>query len=253
MFFLFSKLLTYFLSPFSWIVIFLIFSVFSKKANRKRNFLVTAIVLLLLFSNGFLLNEATKRWETPPVNASQLKTYDYAVVLGGFSSYDTVYHKLKLTEAGDRIWQTLQLYYQKKAGKIFISGGSGRLLHQELTEADKVKAILVSMHIPDKDIIIDPVSRNTHENAVNTAGWIKKHDPEASCILVTSAAHMPRAIGCFRKQGLAAKPYSCNWSISAPSYDFDVMIVPRVEVLQGWESLMKEISGYGIYKVMGYL
>lgn len=253
MFFLFSKLLSIFLSPFTWILILIIFSVFIKKANKKRNFLIFAIVLLIVFSNQFILNTVYKHWETPPVSLDKIKTHDYAIVLGGFSSYDTTYKKLKLTEAGDRIWQTMQLYYQKKARKIFISGGSGKLLRQDLTEADKVKQVLILMHIPEKDIIIDPVSRNTHENALNTAGWLKKHDPKATCILITSASHMPRALKCFQKQGLSVFPYSSNWNYDVNNLSLDVLLIPSVDVLKGWDVLLKELSGYIIYKVIGYI
>ena len=228
MFFLFSKLLSFVLSPFTWIFIFIFLSLASKKANRKRNYLVIGIVVMLLFSNGFIFNEVNRRWEVPPVELNQIKDHDYVIVLGGFSAYDTLYHKFRLTNAGDRIWQTLQVYYQKKARKIFISGGSGKLLHQELTEADKVKGYLVSIHIPEKDIIIEPTSRNTHENAMNSAAWLKKHDPAAKCILITSAAHMPRALGCFKKEGLVVIPYSADWHAHPKSYDFDEVVVPTM-------------------------
>ena len=253
MFFLFSKLLTFMLSPFIWILVLLVFAFFSKKPNRRRNLLIISLVLMLLFSNGFILNEVVKKWEIHPVKYEKVTPHQYVIVLGGFSSYDTVYKKTKLNDAGDRIWQTLQLYFQKKANKIFISGGSGRLLHQDLTEADKAKSFLLTMNIPQEDIIIDQTSRNTHENALNTASWIKKNDPKATCILVTSATHMRRSLGCFKKAGLKVTPYSCDSKSNYSHFDLDEAFIPNVAVLLGWETLLKEISGYGIYKIAGFI
>jgi len=253
MFFLFSKLLSFFISPLTWILVLLIFSFFSKKANRKRNFLVIAVVLLLLFSNGFLFEQVQHHWDSPPVSRTSMKPHDYAVVLGGFSSYDTLHKNLRLTEVGDRIWQTMQLYYQKKAHKIFISGGSGRLLHQELSEADKVKAVLVLMHIPENDIIIDPTSRNTHENAVNTAKILNDKFPGGKFLLITSSMHMRRALGCFRHEGFEVTPFSTCLITGKRELDLKQFIVPNMEAMGMWDNLIHEVAGYLIYDMSGYL
>jgi uncharacterized SAM-binding protein YcdF (DUF218 family) len=253
MFFLLSKVLSIFYSPLFWFFVLFFIALFTKKSKKKRNYYIIGIIVLFLFSNGFILNEATRLWEVPPTKLQQVKKYDYAIVLGGFSSYDTVYHKMKLTNAGDRIWQTLQLYYQKKVTKIFISGGSGKLLHQEQTEADKVKDFLILMNIPEKNIVIDQTSRNTHENAVNTSVWLANHDPKATCILVTSAIHMRRAAGCFKKEGIKVTTYSADWKSEPRTYDFDQLIIPNSGVLEGWDITIKEMIGYVTYLVMGYL
>ncbi len=253
MFFLISKLLIVFFSPFFWIFVLFLIAFISKKPNRKRNFSIFGFLILFLFSNAFLLNEVVRLWEIPPTKIQKIRKYDYAIVLGGFSKYDTVYHKLKLTPAGDRIWQTLQLYGQQKVSKIFISGGSGRLLHQELTEADKVKDCLILMNIPEKSILIDATSRNTHENAVNTAAWLAKHDPKATCLLVTSAIHMRRAIGCFKKAGIKVMPYSADWITEPRTFEFDQIIIPQPGVLLLWDVTIKEITGYITYYLFGYL
>jgi uncharacterized SAM-binding protein YcdF (DUF218 family) len=253
MFFLLSKVLLIFLSPFFWIFILLLLALFSKKANRKRNYLIFGVLIFFLFSNSFLLSEVVRWWEVPPTKLQMVSKCDYAIVLGGFSQYDTVYHKMKLSEAGDRIWQTLQLYHQKKVSKIFVSGGSGKLMTQGETEADKVKGYLMTLGIPDKDVVIDPTSRNTHENALNTADWLKKHDPEAKCLLVTSAWHMRRALGCYKKAGLKVTAYSADWKAEPRKYDFDHLLLPQPNVLVDWNSTIKELTGYLTYRLMGYL
>jgi len=253
MFFLLSKILIFLLSPFIWAFVLLCFALFTKKPNRKRNYLIISVLLLLLFSNSFLYNEVETKWEAPATKIENLDQYDYAILLGGFSSFDTIRSKVIFNEAGDRFCQTLQLYHQKKVKKIFISGGSGQLLHQDQTEADKIKLFLLSLNIPESDIVMEMTSRNTHENAVNTANYLKKHAPNARCLLVTSANHMPRALGCFNKVGLNVTPYATNFMAEKRIFDIDVLVQPKPYILSRWEGLFKEWVGYFTYKIVGYL
>jgi uncharacterized SAM-binding protein YcdF (DUF218 family) len=252
MFFLISKVLSFLITPFFWVFVLLLMALFSKKANRKKGYLIFGILLLFLFSNNFLFNEVCQKYESPFTKLEDVENYDYAVVLGGFASFDVTYSKIKFGETSDRLWQTLQLYHQKKAKKIFISGGSGLLLHQDETEADKVKAYLISINIPETDVIMEMTSRNTHENAVNTQHWLKKHDPSARCLLVTSALHMRRALGCYKKTGLNVTPYSTNKLSDIRRFDFDNLILPNVDTMYKWNLLIREWVGYVTYKIMRY-
>ncbi len=252
MYFLFSKLLTFLLSPFFWVIILLFIALFAKKANKKRNFLIISILVLFIFSNAFLSNEVTNLWEAKPVKLTNVGKYDYAIVLGGFSSYDTTYSKVKFHEASDRMWQALQLYHLKKVKKLFISGGSGKLMHQDESEADKVKAYLISINVPESDIIMEMTSRNTHENASNTALWLKKHHPNAQCLLVTSASHMRRALGCFKKENVNVTSFATNYYAEKRTFEFDKLVIPSVEVLMSWQATIKEMFGYLTYKIMRY-
>jgi len=96
-------------------------------------------------------------------------------------------------------------------------------------------------------------SRNTHENAVNTATWLKNHHPGARCLLITSACHMRRALGCFKKERVNITPYITN-KISGPrKFDFDILLLPQGSALYNWEPLIKEMVGYLVYKLVGYI
>ena len=57
MFFYLSKILSFLISPISWIVIFLLIAIFAKDARRKKRSLITSVVLLLFFTNSFILDE----------------------------------------------------------------------------------------------------------------------------------------------------------------------------------------------------
>lgn len=253
MFFILSKLLYFLITPIFWILSLFCMSLFSKQPNRKKVYQIIGIVLLYVFSNKFLFNEIERKWEPSFTKTDNIGKYDYAIVLGGFSTYDTAFSRVKFTETSDRLWQALQLYHQKKAQKLFISGGSGSVYHQDESEADKIKAFLLSLNIPESDIIMEMTSRNTHENAVNTSKWLKKHHPGARCLLVTSASHMRRALGCFNKEGINVTPYVTNKLSGIRKYDFDILVLPQANALYNWEGLIKEWVGYVAYKVAGYI
>lgn len=209
------------------------------------------MLVLYFFSNSFIRKEAYRYWEYPFTNPPG--TYTYAIILGGFSTYDYDASRLTFSEAGDRFFQAYQLYQQGKVKKLFISGGSGSVLHPEKTEADKVRSFILSLKIPEQDIIIEDDSRNTHENAVNTADWLSKNDPAATCLLVTSASHMCRALGCYKKTGLNFIPYTTDRLTEPRQFDPENLFIPNADNLYKWTVLLKEIIGIAVYKMMGYI
>ena len=211
------------------------------------------IILLYIFSNEFICNEVYRGWEYPFTKLEKTETYDYAVVLGGFSNFDTASSRVKFNEAGDRFIQSYQLYHMGKVKKIFISGGSGSVLHQDETEADKVKDFLISLKVSNQDIIMEKASRNTHENATKTADWMAINDPNSSCLLVTSATHMRRALGCYKKVGLKVTPYTTHRLTDSRKFDPDTLFLPNARNLSKWDVIIKELVGILIYKAVGYI
>ena len=251
MFFFLSKLLVFLLSPFVWVFVLLILSFYFKKRKYGKKFLLTGIIVLYFFSNSFIRKEVYRYWEYPFTTID--RNYDYAVVLGGFSLFDYQASRLTFSDAGDRLFQAYQLYQQGKVKKLLLTGGSGSVLHPEMTEADKVKNFLISLKVPEQDIIMENASRNTHENAVNTAEWISRNDPSASCLLVTSATHMRRALGCYKKAGLKVTPYTTDRLTEPRQFDPENLFVPNADNLDKWNFFLKEIVGIAVYKVRGFI
>ena len=67
--------------------------------------------------------------------------------------------------------------------------------------------------LPADRVIIEPAAQNTFENAQFTAPLLGEAG-SARWVLVTSASHMPRAIGCFRKANVAIEA----WPVEDVSY-----------------------------------
>jgi uncharacterized SAM-binding protein YcdF (DUF218 family) len=253
MFFLLSKLLYVFLSPFTWALIALYFAFFSKREKRKKRGRIAAISILLFFSNTVIYKEFCRQWEVFGTPVKQVKKADIAIVLGGMSEYNNDLKVLSLRRGGDRIWQAITLYKAHKVDKLLISGGHGYVIDRGLKEALQVKEVLVKWGIPGKDILIETNSKNTYENAVQSKKVLDKKAPDAKrFILVTSGRHMKRALACYEHAGIHCTPHSTDlYTGPKRFYTFEDFLVPNVSVIDDWHGLIKEIVGYITYSMTG--
>ncbi|MBB6612581.1 YdcF family protein [Pontibacter sp. Tf4] len=254
MFFLLSKLLHLFLMPFLWVLLFLFLSLFLKKPKYKRRFLLSALAILVVFSNPFLEKEAWRAWEVPATPVRKVAHYNVAIILTGVTGYrEDMADRIHTHKGADRFLHPLQLYRLGKIDQFLISGGDGRVTGTAVPEAEQIEKILLMAGVAEEDIITESNSRNTHENAVNTAKVLQHHPEWKNRLLVTSAFHMRRAQGCFTKQGIAADPYSTDF-YSGPRYlTPDETIIPSISAFNNWHLLIHEVAGYMMYKLMGYL
>ena len=77
-------------------------------------------------------------------------------------------------------------------------------------EAKFALPLLESLGVARDRITLEDHSRNTVENAVYSKAIVQPK-PGERWLLVTSAYHMPRAIGVFRKAGFPVEPYPVDW------------------------------------------
>lgn len=254
MFFLLSKLLLFIITPMVWIAGLMAFSLFTKNEVRKRKAFIWSLALLLFFSNSFLVDEVMRLWEVPATADEQLegRTYDAGIVLGGMSSYDSDMKKLQFNQGSDRLMQAVKLYKNGTIRKIIISGGSGSIVHEEVREAPLLKEFLRELSIPAGDVLIESESKNTHENAFHTKQLLDKDSVGTNLLLITSAFHMRRAMGCFKKEGIIAEPYSTDRFAGPRKWVFDHLLIPNSDALETWTMLIHEMVGALVYKVVGY-
>lgn len=255
MFFILSKALFFLITPFNW----LLFSVggyfFWKKEPWRKRFKWIAICSFLFFGNTFIFSECCHVIEVPGTHMKNLKNYDVGIVLTGMAEYNTDLNLLSIRRSADRIWQALTLYHRGKIKKIMISGDSGYVTDRGLHEASQFKEVLLSWGIPEKDIITEERSRNTHENALETHKIIHRSYPHfKNILLITSGIHMRRAKACFDKVGVRCDTYSTDlYTGPNHSYFWDQYIIPHVDNFSMWEHLIKECVGYITYDIVGYI
>ena len=112
--------------------------------------------------------------------------------------------------AGDRVMQAALLWRAGKVQTIIVTGGNLPWARASATDASFAAELLQAYGVPPDSIIVESNSRNTHENAINTAAiWRERHF--RSGLLVTSATHMPRALASFRKAGLDVAPWPADF------------------------------------------
>lgn len=252
MFFMLSKLLAFIITPLIWIVVLLIWAMVTKIETRKKRMLRWALGLTLFFSNPFIFDEFSRMWEIPATRYEDVEAYEYGIVLGGMSSYDTEYGRAQFYRGVDRLIQTIELYKKGKIEKIVFTGGSGSILHPENKEGNYVNRYLLYMGIPKEDFIIEAESQNTRENATYTKKLLDDKKVEGKHLLITSAFHMRRSLGCFEKAGLDVVGYSTDRYAGPCKWEFDHLFIPNLSAMKDWDNLIHEITGYITYKIMGY-
>lgn len=241
--------------PATLIGIGLLLSLFLKNKKWKKRSLITAIVLFLIFTNDFIINEILLRWEVPPTAFADVPPhYDVGIVLTGVANLqkepdDRVY----FNKGADRVIHAIELYKRGKINKILISGGTGSLKRPDLTEANALVKVLQLFDVPEEDIIVEKASRNTHENAVFSAAILNKNFPDGRFLLITSAFHLRRAQGCFEKAGVATDIFSTDFYTHPTSFTVDSMLLPNENALDKWQTFIREMLGIAAYKAAGYM
>lgn len=253
MFFILSKILDFLITPVIWSVGLLVFSLLSKTPGRKKIALIASLSVLLFFSNSFILDEFMRLWEIKTISRESIKKpFDYGIVLGGMITFDSKFDRVNFIRSLDRIMQAVSLYKEGKIKKIVITSGTGSLKEPAMQEAAILKNYFVKIGFPEEDILAEPSSRNTHENAVNTARMIGT-GKENTYLLITSAYHMRRSMGCFEKAGFHVVPYVADRYAGPRKFYPDHLLLPNADALQGWYVLLHEMFGYLAYKAAGYI
>jgi uncharacterized SAM-binding protein YcdF (DUF218 family) len=134
------------------------------------------------------------------------------IVLGGVINSEVSIQRgqTSLDEAAGRLLAAIDLYRHYPTVRVIFSGGNANVLFAGPSESELAARFLERFGIPRDHIEIETSSRNTMENAVNTARLIMPK-PGERWLLITSAYHMPRAIGLFRKAGIPIEAYPVDW------------------------------------------
>lgn len=251
MFFLFSKLLAIFLKPLNIILFIGIVALFTREKQRKMRRFRWMLYGLLIFSNPWVINGLAERWETARYSPEDIQyPYDIGILLGGYSHVNQQVPKGQVAFfLSDRLTTTLQLYKMGKIKKILLSGGSGRIIGKETSEAPMVRDYLVQIGVPDSVILVDDRSRNTVENAEYSKKIIDSVQPGAHCLIITSAWHMRRAQPCFERVGIACAPFGTDFLSETSGGNPFKWLEPKWSALMKWEMLLKEWIGYVVYQI----
>jgi uncharacterized SAM-binding protein YcdF (DUF218 family) len=134
------------------------------------------------------------------------------VVLGGALSphVSAVRGQVALNEAAERLTVVVEMARRWPDLRIVFSGGEASLVYEDGVEAEFAARVLERLGVPRSRVVLEDRSRNTVENAVLSKAAAQPK-PGERWLLVTSAYHMPRAIGVFRKAGFPVDPCPVDW------------------------------------------
>jgi uncharacterized SAM-binding protein YcdF (DUF218 family) len=204
-----------------------------------------AAIVLIVFSNPFLLNLYARVWEVGRAPLKQGKIYDAAIVLGGFTGEDK-HGNGYFNEHSNRLIKTVLLKTTGRVTHILISGGNNDLNPDKFTEGAWVRKTLLEMNFPDSTILIDRRSKNTTENALFSKRSLDSAHLHSPYLLVTSGFHMRRALYDFRKKGVDVIPCPSDKLAKDARIMFGDYFVPDVGILVGWNYYIKELFGLAI-------
>ncbi len=250
--FVLLKIFLFFLRPVVWIALVFLLAYFTKNQKRKTILFKTGLLLLLLFTNPFIIRSIISAYETAPVQLTSTAKYNAGIVLGGFVSYNKKDERGYFNPASDRFIQTALLYKKGHINKIIVAAGNGYMVKHDFKEADFIKQHLVDLGIPADDILTDALSRNTFENATHAKVLADTAHLQGPFLLISSAMHLPRAKLTFLKQGMNVMPYPCDFDSKNVGNNFiEDYLLPSGLALNKWDHFIKEMAGITVYKITG--
>jgi len=254
LFFIISKLVWGILSPTNLLVLLMVLGTFFLMKGAitaaKRVLIPTALIALLatVYPVGDLvIYPLESRFSKPELLPEQI---DGIIVLGGGEQIKTSvsWQSAELGAGGDRYIGAAVLAKHYPTAPVIFSGGNSFLRLQGLgAEGNIAQTLLTAVGIEPSRLIVESKSRNTNENFI----LIRPLLPETigTYLLVTSAFHMPRAMGMAREQGLDVIAYPVDYRSNQPElrlWSFNLH-----EHLGALEVAWREWVGLTVYYLTG--
>lgn len=183
-----------------------------------------AVVLLLLMGFGpfahLLAAPLESRFPLPPDDGP---APDGIIVLGGSvdENMSGLRNRVAIADAAERLTAPIMLRRQYPNARIVFTGGTASLRGSAYTEAGAVRRFWREVGLDHGDVLYEDKSRNTYENAVFTRE-LAQPKPGERWLLVTSAMHMPRSVGIFRKAGFPVVAYPVDFRTTGDLWSWGV-------------------------------
>ena len=255
MFFILSKVFWFAISPFNIILILLLlgwFLIFRKPKSGKK-LISIGLVLLFVFGLDFVPYYLMSLLENRiPAGHIPNKVDGIIVLVGAVDMESSRPGLIELDAQADRIVDGIILMRAHPEAKLIITGGTGELNQDErYREADYLSRLALLLGVDKNNLITERNSRNTHEHAVAMEKLLPKN---GRWLLITSAFHMPRSLGCFKKEGLHVIPFPVDYKTKLNLFNKFSLIsfLPSIGNLNSLNIALHEWFGLLIYRLMGY-
>lgn len=256
MFFYVSKFLWFFAQPSNAILLLLLAGIILLWSRwwrlGRRMVLISGV---LLFATGLtplghiLILPLEERFAR--TNLSSGPAPEGIVVLGG--AQDMSIHgargAIAVNEAAERLIEAVALARRFPDAKILFTGGSGALFETRKSEAEGAAALFMKMGLAPERLLLESSAKNTFENAQFSVDMAQPRSG-SRWLLVTSASHMPRAMGSFRKVGFAIEPWPVDYRTRGRQ-DFWRFFSKPSEGLRRTDNAVREWAGLLAYRLTG--
>jgi uncharacterized SAM-binding protein YcdF (DUF218 family) len=184
-----------------------------KREGKRRLVLLTGAFLLLALLSlpvTSFLALGSLEWSYPPLHGRP-ENAQAIVVLSG-SMRPAAGDELRFEPGTDTLYRCLRAaeLYHAAPCPLLLSGGKVHPADPGPAVAEVMREFLLTQGVRSEDLIVEPDSRTTYENAVDSARLLSEKNIHR-IVLVTDAASLRRAVGCFRKQGLEVIPCGCRY------------------------------------------
>lgn len=172
------------------------------------------------------------------------------VLGGGFEgSINLARGGYELNAGGDRFVEAAVLARRYPEARIVVTGGASSLLLEGEGDADAAPRLLTALGVEPERLVLENRSRNTYENALFTREMVEPQAGE-TWLLVTSAFHMPRSVGLFRKAGFEVTPWPADYrtaGVETPGLAQDNV----ADSLRNLTTAIREWIGLAVYYLTG--
>jgi len=250
--FVVGKLLTVLMLPTALMVECLLLGLLLRRRRVGRTLLAVSVAglaaCLVLPVGSWAIRPLEDRFPAVTALPGQV---DGIVVLGG--AIDDLTSRDRdtptLTSAANRMTTFVWLARHYPNARLVFTGGSGDIVQGVSNEAKYARILLCDqLGLPPDRITFEDRSRTTWENAVYTAALVRPK-PGERWVLLTSASHLPRAVGVFRKVGWTVLP----WPVGYQSRDnISAMAQSMGQKLAVLDWAVHEWIGLVTYRLRGW-
>jgi uncharacterized SAM-binding protein YcdF (DUF218 family) len=210
---------------------------------------VTCLAVTLIPVGEFGVQFLENRFSRPGPESIDTQNIAGIVVLGGAvdGSQSVERGLAEYNGSADRVLTMVELAHHYPALPVIFSGADGALMARGFNEADAVREDMARKKIAVPNIVYENRSRNTAENAAFSHQLMMKNWPERAqgkWLLVTSARHMPRAMGVFRKSGWSVVAWPVDYIASPRRHLTDINVSHSIKML---DDMLKEFAGLTAY------
>ncbi|MEW6755035.1 MAG: YdcF family protein [Candidatus Latescibacterota bacterium] len=189
----------------------------------------------------------------PISSVGELPAADAVVVLGGMTDAPVPPRReVDVGAAFDRLLHGMRLLRAGRGRYLVLSGGVIALLEgSNMTEAARLAGLAAEYGVPPEAMLLEERSRNTYENALYTRALLAERGL-GRVLLVTSAAHMRRAVAAFVAQGVEVVPAPTDVCVVRRPFT-PARLIPDVQGLEYSTVAVKEHVGWWTYRLRGWV